>query len=480
MQAHPFAFCADISTGELPPFAGIPAAQQEFFARSEIRKAHYAGVDWNGIAPLDEELILQMRECEAVFMAVVTRLEDKHAVPYLTRKLWYLRHLQFWNDYLTRRRINLYLSAWTPHEIPDIVIYYLCRQRGIPVLFFDITTLRDVACASRDVRHVTPQIGERYRVLLAERPTGAPESVPLREPFASYERDLLSVAGKPPVLMSIPLPTHGYHLRTLALYRPFALFLPALRILFTPAGWARAWEALQRWRAVRRTEHFYNAHASVPDLTKPFVYFPLHSQPELSTVPLGGVYADQILAARLLNATLPDGVLLYVKEHPRRGGWLSRNTEYYRDFLELEKVRLIPKDVDTFILRERCTAVATITGSAGFEALFRGKQVFLFGSWFYQYARGVFPIRTARDCAEAVRAVFERREAPTPWSTHLYLKAMEETCMMGVVDRWFLLVTGKSEEEHVKALKNAIGKELAALQDEITGVASAPSWKEIS
>ncbi|MBI1812559.1 hypothetical protein HYR82_02145 [Candidatus Peregrinibacteria bacterium] len=464
-RAYPFEFCAGISTeARSQRFEGLSPKQQEWFDSSEVRNAHYASVDWDDIAPLDEDVILRMRECEALFMSVVTRLEPKYTVPFLTRKLWYLRHLQFWNDYLTRHRINLFLSAWIPHEIPDIILYHLCKLRGIPVLYFTME-FRDVSFLEHDITRSAPQVGERYRTLLTEYVGRDPATISLAEPFASYEQGFLVPDAKPMDIAVFALPTYWTRLCSLT-KRPLA-FLRAVLRFCTPSGCARAWWALYRLHTQRQTEGFYDEHAAEPDLTKPFVYFPLHYQPEATTLPMGGVYADQILIARMLNAELPEGVILYIKEHPSRSNWQSRSVEYYKEFLQLSKVRFVPKRFNTFLLREHCRAVATVTGSAGFEGLFRGKPVFLFGTRYYENAQGVFPIRSLRDCREAVSAIFERGEAPTPLSTHLYLKAMEETCVRGLLDSWGLKITRMTEEEHSTVMGKTIVAELKSMHDDI-------------
>jgi hypothetical protein len=426
-------------------------------------------VDWNALAPLDDWLLSEMTECETLFMAIVNRLEEKRSIPYLTRKLWYLRHVQFWNDYITRRKINLYLSAWIPHEIPDIVIYFLCKRRGIPMLYFDITIFRDTAFVSRDIRHACSALGERYGQLLAERPSGDPATLPLQEPFASYEQSLLSPQGITPPLVAVYLPSYWQQLHSLLIGRPLKLLRHAARFL-TPGAWLRVWSTLKRSRVIHAMERFYDAHAAAPDLTRKFVYLPLHYQPESATLPMGGVFADQILIARLLNATLPNDVLIYVKEHPKRSYWLNRSILYYQDFLQLKKVRFVPRDLGTFTLREHCRAVATVTGSAGFENLFRGKPTLLFGSCYYQYAKGVFPVRTLEDCRSAVEQIFVHGAAPTPWSTHLYLKAMQDTRVAVAIDPWYSQISQLPAESHKRALAERLLKEVEALRGEIEAV----------
>ena len=472
LKECPFEFCAHISGGKrTDPFTGISANAQDWFISGEVRNAYYRGIDWNTIAPLDEELIVDMHDCESEFMALLYRLERKKSIPYPKRKLWYLRHLQFWDDYLTRHKINLYLSAWVPHEIPDIIIYYLCKHHGIPILYFNTTEVPDVSFAEHDIRKSATQIRPHYQELLMTYAKSDPKSIPLGEPFASYEQGLISKQGQPPAIESFPLLTYWNHLRKLFQKRP----LKAIKHAFcycTPTGWKRACWSVIRWHRVRKTDTFYRKNMVEPDLGRPFVYFPLHYQPEATTHPMGGVFADLILAARLLNDALPDNVLIYVKEHPYRSNWLNRSIEYYKDFLELKKVRLIPTIVSTFTLREHCQAVATITGSAGFEAIFREKPVFLFGSRYYQFAKGVFPIRSKEDCHKAVSAVFKEHEKPTRLSSHLYMKAMEDTCIPGVLDPWSLQITHKSEDEHSQIMGKAIIAEIGKLQEEMQSVHS--------
>ena len=75
-------------------------------------------------------------------------------------------------------------------------------------------------------------------------------------------------------------------------------------------------------------------------LVQPFVYVPLHLQPERSTNPLGGVFDEQYLMVGMISSELPSGWRIYVKEHPsqfapqfvsERGRW----TNLYETLLEI-------------------------------------------------------------------------------------------------------------------------------------------------
>ena len=164
--------------------------------------------------------------------------------------------------------------------------------------------------------------------------------------------------------------------------------------------------------------------------------------------------------AKMLQAHLPDDVLIYIKEHPWESGWLKRSVEFYKDLLELPKVRLLKRSVNTFVLRERCRAVATATGTAGVEALFRGKPVFLFGHRFYQYARGVYRIHSSEDCAKAVSTIFTENKTPTLVECRLYLKAMLDTRIRGVLNPWHYDVSKLPYEDHILSHREALLQEI--------------------
>ena len=103
---------------------------------------------------------------------------------------------------------------------------------------------------------------------------------------------------------------------------------------------------------------------------KPFLFYPLHFEPEVSLQVFGRPYQNQIEVVRNLALGVPVGMLLIVKEHPRSLGF--RKISYYRKLL-----------VDPFLpaieVVKQSEAVAVVSGTIGFEAAVCQKPVMVIG-----------------------------------------------------------------------------------------------------
>lgn len=129
------------------------------------------------------------------------------------------------------------------------------------------------------------------------------------------------------------------------------------------------------------------------DLTAKFVYFPLHLQPEMTTSALGGIYANQLLAVERTAAVIPDDWYVYVKEYPRQT-YLMRDKYFFERLSLIPKVRPVSSKIDTFDLMRHSQFVATLVGTAGWEAISGGKNVLIFGDAWYRNLPGVFEYTT--------------------------------------------------------------------------------------
>ena len=126
------------------------------------------------------------------------------------------------------------------------------------------------------------------------------------------------------------------------------------------------------------------------NLERDYVYFPLHLQPEATTSAMGGIYMDQALAIEHLSMLLPDNCAIYVKENPKQRHFM-RDPLFFHRLNRIPSVQIVPSMTCTYQLTDNSRFVATVTGTAGWEAICRGRNVVAFGHPWYASFPGVFP-----------------------------------------------------------------------------------------
>lgn len=152
-------------------------------------------------------------------------------------------------------------------------------------------------------------------------------------------------------------------------------------------------------------------------LPEKYVVFFLQFQPERTTLPEGNTYAQQWLAIRILAEALPDDWHLLVKEHPgmfrRYFDPKVRDTNFYYSVNSLPRTSLVPLGTSPFELIDNSIAVSTITGTAGIEALARGKPVIIFGSAQYQMFKGIYQANNSAEVKSVLYQIQKGVEVPT-------------------------------------------------------------------
>lgn len=137
---------------------------------------------------------------------------------------------------------------------------------------------------------------------------------------------------------------------------------------------------------------------------EPFFLFPLHFQPEATTLVQAPLYVDQLALIRDIAQSLPAGHRLYVKEHVSSRG--RRPLGFYEAIRAIPAARLLGPDEDTWSLIRNAAAVTVITGTVGWEGLLFGKPVITFGDVFMNLHPSV--IRAGAAAKDAWFGLFER------------------------------------------------------------------------
>jgi hypothetical protein len=167
----------------------------------------------------------------------------------------------------------------------------------------------------------------------------------------------------------------------------------------------------------------------------------------------------------MLARALPSDWKLIVKEHPWQlvpfsRGELGRSAGFYRRLNSYPNVMLAPAEADTEKLLLGARAVATATGSIGWQAIARGIPAIVFGTPWYVDAPGVFKIDDFTSCQDALAAV-ERGGAVPAGAAELMLVALESVTVPGFLEPGVEDVAHVSEADAISSMAGALARSCA-------------------
>lgn len=446
----------------------------------------------DGMIPVDACLIAKLEPYQLTAMKMMERMDpDRASFSFENRLRHYFRLVEYWVAVFEQLRPDAVLMPISPHLVFDYVAYAICQVLGIPTLFFDRTGIPGCVLPVNSIVGGGDDLRERYQALLAM------ESVrPLSEGHQSYlgklqgdfsvgmapnfrlKMDRYSLAPstgggiqRPSALRILRYEAKGVlaHVRTQALRAPRNYYVrrgqppEARRVGFLGFH-------LLRWSGIFRKSRLNRLYERLqiderPD--SPYVFVALHYQPERNTVPSGGIFADQLLIVKLLAACLPVGWQVLVKEHnwqlqPFSRGQSSRDEVFYRDLVSIPGVKLVPMSMPSFELIDGASAVATVAGSVGWEAINRGKPALVFGEAWYQYCDGVYRIVDIHDCRHAIQRI-QGGARPDQERIRRFVAAVEDVAINAVLEPRQEDSGGISPEMNIQALADSFLERLNCL-----------------
>lgn len=159
----------------------------------------------------------------------------------------------------------------------------------------------------------------------------------------------------------------------------------------------------------RRRESFMNKKfkRDMDDKT-PFIYFPLHAEPERDLLVSSPFYTSQIAVITNIAKSLPVEYKVYVKDHPSMVliGWRSIN--YYKQIMNLPNVEIIHPSIGSEEIIKKCSMVITIAGTAGIEAAFYNKPSIVFSDMDYSALPSVYKLKKIEELPQAIRRCLQK------------------------------------------------------------------------
>jgi len=394
------------------------------------------------------------------------------------KKELFERYICHWVSVLDEYRPDAVVFSVMPHMVYDYVLYLVCRERGIRTLMYETARVNDrvllfetIGEGSRAVRECvrrgedTAMPDDMRAYYDAQRAHGG------TDPF--YMRDV----GKSRMHRFIPIPRANSVARSIVRGTFFKKVVQYFKNTFSsqsrltslsadaPTGIALKL-AIWRWtRLTRAYQKEYEVLQQKPDLEKHYVYAPLHYQPEKNTSPQGGAFVDQIKMVRTLSSSLPEGWVIYVKEHPTQWGAYSTHAfqgrwkGYYAELASIPGVVLIPADTSTHQMIARARAIATVTGTAGWEATLRGVPALVFGYPWYMDCPEILRVGSDESCADAFEKI-KGGYTPDQKAVMRFMACVDQVSARGYAEDKYQKISNVADANNARAMASLLADAL--------------------
>lgn len=302
----------------------------------------------------------------------------------------------YWKEYLVSNQIGLVLFSSIPHAMYDYIIYELCKKLGVLTVYIEKTVWPDRIILAHDFK-------SSDALLSAE---ANRESFNISD-LKKYIKNLDS--------NSLPYWTQ-YKLKNYDSSDSF--WVKLLKAVMDGSLWGRLrdrrpgifwgkmyesdklkqknlfWHLWVKYSIAARRKKILRDYdkSCVQDLAKingkPYVVFFLQCQPEKSTSPVGGEFADQIKAIGNLRKWIPSSVEIVVREHPTQFKPFQRvekgrDPSYYSTLKNMG-VHICHHISDKAKLVDDSLALISVSGTVIFEQYLLGKNVAYMGYPWYK------------------------------------------------------------------------------------------------
>ncbi|HRQ60026.1 MAG TPA: hypothetical protein PLO23_00660, partial [Alphaproteobacteria bacterium] len=184
-------------------------------------------------------------------------------------------------------------------------------------------------------------------------------------------------------------------------------FVKPNKPLRAPSGWQGFRQSITtpvKTRALYQRKGF----KTIEDLkSSHYIYYPLHVDPEASTMVLAPDYTNQLAVIRAASKALPPGMQLFVKEHPNMAG--RRPKGFYDEIAALPCTALIHPSITGRDALNLCAGVFTITGTSGWEAVLIGKPCVVLGDGHFQNFESITHCPDIADLPQALQNSFQKK-----------------------------------------------------------------------
>jgi hypothetical protein len=422
----------------------------------EPMKLRQGDFDYSNIGkavPVDAEILYNLSKYSLNFLG---SLEDSSGwnYSYIERKQYYYEILKYWNTLIQTLKPDLIVFSTWPHTPSCYSLYLLCKYHyTMGVLFLD----------------PVPLLNQHYHMIgtsLEELFTPIMEAYDKNDEFELSEetqQNLDGIRSNRGLAPQYIIDAQRRNSVNIPRFRIKQFVQLLILTLLRGTGFRKANVAWKKNRKpfytlgsrMSNLEYFlfveflrnknkmllnhYILLCVEPDFNRKYIYFAAQYQPEATTDTNAGVFENLFRALDILSNILPEDWVIYYKENPTTfhngiscKGALRRDKYYFQQLNAYPNVQLVSNETDTFKLIENAQAVSSVSGTAAWEAIVRGKPALSFGSAWYMGCKSIFRINTLQDAKDAMGKIVNG------WMPHQadierYVAAIEKVAVKGMI-----------------------------------------------
>ena len=269
-----------------------------------------------------------------------------------------------------------------PVTLGDYILYLFCRARDIPMFFLRTTKIENRIEFNEGIFGCSPHIYRTYEEY---------ENLAVEDQWIKQAREYLQGASKNDVryegMIFIPSKRKTQKPKTSFIKSLVkSLKMEIIYLLkhrndhsipdrFTSLIYKKLISPFKAKIHHWRYSKYYVSQDQLDSIN--FAFYPLQSEPEISSLIWGKSYMNHIETARNVARSLPVGMKLLVKEHPRALGY--RSLSYYKKLLEIPNLVLAHPDQEVRTIIQKSQVVISLATFVGFEAVILQKPSLMLG-----------------------------------------------------------------------------------------------------
>jgi acylphosphatase len=446
-----------------------------------VRGISAEGINTETFEPIGKEFAKEMLECESQVLSMMNAV-DLDNTPLSKKKHIYYQYLKYWRGLIKELKPDAIIFGDIPHIAHQYTLYCLAKKMGIKVIMYrtlqvrgrmifmndhtDYRRLREEVEKAKDKKYkledLSSDVQDNYKKYSDKK--AEPHPFYTRKSYLNrFLEDSSLFPGVSKIIKNIK--RLAFFRTTLSYIRMFFIKRKHASLEgFEHSAFVLRAYYYKLWRKIRLSyKKEYEKLQTAVDFSKNYIYVALHNQPECSTSAMGDIFVDQILMIDILSASIPRDWVVYVKETPLQWsmirGHLGRYKGYYEEIKKRKNVALVPAEISTFELIKHARAVASVTGTVGWEAILRSKPALVFGYIFYMYCDGAFRVSNVAECKEAIN-IIRKGYLPDKQKVINFLAALDKVSVKSFPNMRFKQDLPISVEDNINNISRALFKEL--------------------